>query len=86
MSLFMNSQLVGTNICIDVWKVLSNRPYVLPTKRHPIITYIVYTENTFQRLCLIKLDQRLVMSTTWSKSQRTVFSVQISFLSDKMHL
>ncbi len=34
----MNSQLVGTNICIDNWKVLSNRPRVLPTKRHPIIT------------------------------------------------
>ncbi len=34
----MNSQLVGTNICIDIWKVLSNRLSVLSTKRHPIIT------------------------------------------------
>ncbi len=31
---YMNSQLVGTNNCFDIWYVLSNRPSVLPTKRH----------------------------------------------------
>ncbi len=54
---FMNSQLVGTNICIDIWKVLSNRPSVLPTKRHPIITWIIQISFPSDKIHLWNLQK-----------------------------
>ncbi len=54
---FMNSQLVGTNICSDIWNVLSYRPSVLPTKRHPIITYIIQISFPSDKIHLWNLQE-----------------------------
>ncbi len=53
----MNSQLVGTNICIDIWKVLSNRPSVLPTTKHPIITEIIQIYFLSDKIHLCNLQK-----------------------------
>ncbi len=52
-AIHMNSQLVGTHICIDIWEVLSNRPSVLPTKRRPIYRNLEAPQPLESQACLI---------------------------------